>query len=295
MKKCQPIDHRCQRGSALIVVLWTSILIAMILVGALAAVRIEARSARARADSLQARSAVQSGLDLAAWRLATGEFQSVTELANAPPIEINNYVVSVVASKESQKIDINLAEEQTLSGLFVLLGEDLDKAQQLAARIADWRDRDDLARPNGAERRDYINAGDGEAIGNRYFQSVDELERVLNFPPTLFNCARYALTTMGDKGVGSSSLLKELYGRALDQPKGNRQIQLGTSSRSARAGSRYSITVTATGPNNHLTSLTGLFRVTGGRERPFEYIAVYAALDEKRAESLLKCHRAETP
>jgi len=118
MTKIQQTDISSQRGGAIIVVLWTSILIAMLLVGALATVRIEARSARARADSLQAHAAAKSGLDLAAWRLATGELQTVAELASAPPIEINGYQVSIAPSRESQQIDINLATEPTLAGFF---------------------------------------------------------------------------------------------------------------------------------------------------------------------------------
>jgi len=279
MIKHRQTDRERQRGGAIIVVLWTSILIAMLLVGALASVRVEARSARARADSLQAHAAAKSGLDLAAWRLATGEVLTVAELADAAPIEINGYRVSVTPSQESHRMDINLATEPTLAGFFTFLGEEPDEAQHLAARIADWRDHDNLPRPNGAERRDYINARNSETIGNRYFHSVDELKLVLEFPPALFECAKHALTIMGDDGVGDSTFLEGIYGASPFEVTEQQQVRLGTSGRTARAGSRQSITVTAIGPNGRVRSITGLFRVTGKRAQPFEYIAVYAALD----------------
>jgi type II secretion system (T2SS) protein K len=286
-------NHRkTERGGAIIAVLWTSILIAMLLVGALAAVRVEARSARARAESLQAHAAAKSGLDLAAWRLTTGEVQTVAEFADAAPIEINGYEVTTARSRESRQIDINLAKEQTFATFFVFLGEKPENAQRLAARIADWRDRDDLSRPNGAERRDYINANDGETIGNRYFRSVDELKSVLDFPPALLDCARYALTIMGADGVGDDALLHEIYGASPFHKVEQQQVRLGTSGRTARAGSRQSITVTAIGPNGRMKSLTGLFRVTGGRTRPFEYIAVYAALNRPPETSSEECRAA---
>jgi len=292
MTKIQQTDISSQRGGAIIVVLWTSILIAMLLVGALATVRIEARSARARADSLQAHAAAKSGLDLAAWRLATGELQTVAELASAPPIEINGYQVSIAPSRESQQIDINLATEPTLAGFFTFLGEEPDDAQHIAARIADWRDRDNLPRPNGAERRDYINARNGEIIGNRYFHSVDELKLVLKFPPALFECAKHALTIMGDDGVGDSAFLKTIYGASPFTDVAQKQATLGTAGRAARAGSRQSITVTAIGPNGRVRTLSGLFRVTGKRPQPFEYIAVHAALDRPPETLSEECRAA---
>jgi len=292
MKKSRQTNHNPQRGSAIIAVLWTSILIAMLLVGALAAVRVEARSARARADSLQAHAAARSGLDLAAWRLATGEVQTVAELSKLAPIEINGYHVRVAPSRESQLIDINLATEPTLAAFFTYLGEEPEDAGRHAARIADWRDRGDLPRPNGAEHRDYINAKNGEAIGNRYFHSVDELMLVLEFPPALFDCAKNALTIMGDDGVGDSAVLENMYGASPFEETEQQQVRIGTSGRSARAGSRQSITATATGPNGRVSSLTGLFRVTGRRSRPFGYIATYAALDRPSDALSGECREA---
>ncbi|MEO1240263.1 MAG: hypothetical protein AAFX54_00010 [Pseudomonadota bacterium] len=293
--RCRQTDPRAvaQHGGAIIVVLWTSILLSMLLVGALATVRGEARSARARADSLKADASARSGLDLAAWRLATGEVQTIDELADMP-ITLNGYEVSVAPSLDSRKIDINLADERTLAVLFEFLGEEPASAQKLAARIADWRDRDDLVRPNGAERSDYAAARNGEAIGNRYFHGVAELKTVLGFPSELYDCVRPALTIMGDDGAGDPLLFQTIYGAAPFANNETPGVRLSTSGRAARAGSRVSVTVTADGPNGRKKSITGLFRVIGGRQQPFEYIAVYTALERPLTPAPDECRQEQS-
>ena len=89
-------------------------------------------------------------------------------------------------------------------------------ANALAARVADWRDPDDLSRPNGAERLDYASAGNGEVIGNRPFHSVDELSSVLDFPEALAPCLAPALTVFGVSGLPDRELMTRHYsGNAL--------------------------------------------------------------------------------
>ena len=276
-----------QRGTALVAVLWVAILLSTLLAGALAVVRVEARSAQGRGESLKARAAAQSGLELAAQLLATGAVTSHSELSRFNDVSINGYALRFEASAEAQKLDINLASEQTFSALFAFAGLEPDAANDLAARVADWRDPDDLSRPNGAERRDYASAGSGKTIGNRPFHHVGELSAVLDFPEALAACLAPALTVFGVKGVPDRELMTKHYsGTPFDhvtQPR----TRLGTAGRAPRAGLRHAITVTAQSSRGRREQLTGLFRINGGAQTPYEFITIYK--ESARSESTADC------
>ncbi len=65
--------------------------------------------------------------------------------------------MSAAAVDESAKIDVNAASETLLKSLLQNLGgQDAESAQRLVEAIADWKDADDLRRPNGAEGADYL-------------------------------------------------------------------------------------------------------------------------------------------
>lgn len=281
------VHHAKQRGTALVAVLWVAILLSTLLAGALAVVRVEARSAQARGESLKARAAAQSGLELAAQLLATGAVTSLNELSRLNDLSINGYALRFEASIEAQKLDINLASEQTLSAMFGFAGLDPDAANDLAARVADWRDPDDLSRPNGAERRDYASAGNGAVIGNRPFHNVGELNSVLEFPEALAACLAPALTVFGVKGVPDRELMTKYYsGTPFDNPSQPR-TRLGTAGRAPRAGLRHAITVTAQSPRGRREQLTGLFRINGGAQTPYEFITIYK--ESARRETTADC------
>ncbi len=269
-----------QRGTALVAVLWVAILLSILLVGALAVVRVEARSAHARGTSLKAQAAAQSGLDIAAQLIASGEASSIAELSSRPTMTINGYDILYEASAEAKKLDINLASEQSLSALIEFSGLEPEEAQKFAARIADWRDGDDLSRPNGAERNDYATARNGETIGNRPFYAVAELGSVLAFPDDLLTCLTPVLTVFGTSGVPDRALMTKHYNRTPFDNASRPTARLGTAGRAPRAGVRFALTVTAQSERGRREQLTGLFRINGGAQKPYEFISVYKSVEQ---------------
>lgn len=271
-----------QRGAALVIVLWVALLLSVALAVALASARIEARIAAARENTFLARQAAADGLEFAAQAIASkraGRIEGVSTLE----FSINGYDVSFSPAQESEKLDLNLASEQVLADFFRFLGEEEENATKLAAHVADWRDTDDLARPNGAERRDYAAARNGERIGNRLFYSADELSLVLGISPKLAKCAMPVLTVFGDGRAPSAALLTKLYNRDTQRNDAASGVQLGTASRSAAAGRRYAITASAksrTNPGHRGVALTGVFRITGAQTRAYEWIARFDASEE---------------
>ena len=99
------------------------------------------------------------------------------------------------ATDESAKIDLNVAKEALLRSLFVNVGgTDPDRAAQITDAIFDWRDADDLARPNGAEEADYRAAGLKYKPANAPFETVTELARVKGVTAAIYARVADSLT-----------------------------------------------------------------------------------------------------
>ena len=67
-------------------------------------------------------------------------------------------------------------------------------AAHIADAIQDWRDADDLTRPNGAEEADYRAAGLKYKPANAPFETVSELARVMGVTPAIYARVADSLT-----------------------------------------------------------------------------------------------------
>ena len=100
--------------------------------------------------------------------------------------EARKTTIAATAIDEAGRIDINLAPDPLLKGLLQNVGGlDPDAAEQVLDAILDWRDADDLRRPNGAEAPEYQAAGRKYVPTNAPFESTGELQRVLGMTPGL--------------------------------------------------------------------------------------------------------------
>jgi general secretion pathway protein K len=88
-------------------------------------------------------------------------------------------VVEVRLERESSRLDLNFSTEEQLLATLAAQDWKMGDADSMAARIADWRDADDVARPGGAERHDYERAGVGYGPRNGPFESIAEVRQVL--------------------------------------------------------------------------------------------------------------------
>src|SRR5690606_22186526 len=95
--------------------------------------------------------------------------------------------VRIEAIDESGKVDLNAADVDLLSRLFVTVGVDQADATAIAAAIADWRDSDDLYQPQGgAEDPSYASAGLPWGAKDAPFDTVAEVEQVLGMTPAIY-------------------------------------------------------------------------------------------------------------
>ena len=179
-----------QRGIALVLALWITILLTAIASSFAFTMRSEALAARNAVSMAQAQA------------LADGAIERTTfELQRPKPVPLEAWNpdgrvhtwqdgearISAYAIDESARIDLNNGSQQLLTSLFQnVAGLSAEDAQSVIDAIMDWKDPDDLRRPNGAEEPEYRAAGRKYRPSNGPFLSVAELRLVLGVTPAVF-------------------------------------------------------------------------------------------------------------
>ncbi len=198
------LDHAGrQRGIAFLIVLWVIALVA-VLMGSFAVIaRTENLQARHLLDSTRARYAAEAGINLAAYALRRNQPDKRWVPDGRPyKFQFNGVELTIKANDESGKIDVNAADPKQLQQLFQSVGGlDEQKAQELAARVQDWRDPDDLVTVNGAEEADYEQAGLAYGPANAPFATVGELQQVMGMDYDLFKKLEPAITVYSGRGT----------------------------------------------------------------------------------------------
>lgn len=194
-----------QRGIALVLVLWLTALLTVIAGGFAYAMRNEAQAARNTMSQAQARALADGAV-----------YRTVFELMRPRTIpgvwaadglvhvwDEDGMRVAASAVDESGKIDLNAVPDALLKSLLQTAGQvDADTAARLVDVIGDWKDADDLRRPNGAEAADYQAAGLPYRPANAAFETVADLQRVLGMTPALFARVAGSLTVYsGTPGI----------------------------------------------------------------------------------------------
>ncbi|HEX7327306.1 MAG TPA: hypothetical protein VF428_02060 [Casimicrobiaceae bacterium] len=187
---------RRQSGIALIMALWLTVLLTAIASGFVFSMRTDALSARNAISLAQA----QEVADGAVMRTAFELMRPTMAASWKPDGTVHRWTdgnasVTVVAVDEGSRIDINAAPDPLIKSLLMQVGGmDDASASALVDAIADWRDPDDLRRPNGAEATDYKAAHLNYGPANAPFETVGEVSRVLGMTPAVFARIRDAIT-----------------------------------------------------------------------------------------------------
>ena len=188
-----------ERGVALIVVLGFLAVMSLITIGIVGAARTAATSASRDLVRAQAQAAVESGVDYAITALLQARGFAPELVTTAETVTVGGFRVVVSVRPERAKVDLNHADANLLAILFVSGGADQARADGLAAAVEDWRDGDHLVRVNGAERRQYEEAGLNYGPANQFFRSADELRLVLGVDRRLYDCVRNEVTILSQR------------------------------------------------------------------------------------------------
>jgi general secretion pathway protein K len=180
--------HRTERGFALLIVLWTISILALLLTTLLANARQEARlttTLRAEAVDRAAADAVLS--------------EMILDVLRPSPIprglwRFGAVNVSVRLEDLSGRMNPNIASPMMLEALLARLGVPPQAAQTLAAAIVDWRTPGQKLTPHGAKAPDYRAAGLTYGPPGRPFENLDEIGFVLGMTPAVLVALKPHLT-----------------------------------------------------------------------------------------------------
>jgi general secretion pathway protein K len=196
--------RRGQRGVALILVLWTFAVVAVLAAEFARAMRDEAVSTRNFRESTRARLVAIAALNevfLAmqkdreqAERVDISEEEKLADPVHSlsygdgqwVPASFRGRPYEVRVVDEAGKIGLNQVDATTLRVMFENLEIDEGEAEIIADSILDWRDNDDLHGPNGAESDYYENLPRPYHAKNAGFDSVEELLLVRGVTRELF-------------------------------------------------------------------------------------------------------------
>lgn len=186
-----------ERGIALVLVLWLTVMLTVIGGGFAYSMRSEALATRNAVSLTQARMLADGATQRTAFELMQSRtlVDAWSSDGQVHAWDEDGARIEITAVDESGKIDINTASDSLLTGLLQTAGGlDPAAASAMVDVISDWKDADDLRRPNGAEAADYQAAGLAYKPANAPFESVADLQRVLGMTPDLYGRLAGSLT-----------------------------------------------------------------------------------------------------
>jgi general secretion pathway protein K len=189
--------HR-SRGFALLIVLWTLVLIAFLVLHLTASGRTEIRIANNLVDNAVTGAAADGAIAEAIFMLSNPRAEQRWALDQAAhPLMIGNCRVVVRLEDEAARINPNLASPALIEALLRAVGADPDTARNLTVAITDWVGTSDNAPPQAALVAEYQAAGLDYGPPETPAETLGELSRVVGMTPALFAKLRPHLTLYG--------------------------------------------------------------------------------------------------
>jgi general secretion pathway protein K len=174
-----------QRGFALLVVLWTMVLLALMVTQLTASSRQESQIASNLRANAMLQEAASGAVQEAAFHLLD---QSAAHWLPDGSIHLSRLpgiVTSIRIEDESGKVNPNTASPDLLQALLRRIGVDAARAALLAAAITDWHTPGNQARPVSALQAAYTAAGRDYAPPGAAFETPGELGLVLGMTPEI--------------------------------------------------------------------------------------------------------------
>lgn len=202
-----------REGFALILVLWVLSLLTIMAGSFALSMRREASIVESVKNNAEAVAIAESGIAIAEMMLlASDKTKRWRTDGSIYQIDTANARMRVRLLAENGKIDINKAEQKLLESLIAYAPMGDSKQQtQLVGAILDWRDEDDLIHLEGAEKKEYREAGLSYQPRNRPFQSVGELQLVLGMNEAVFKWLEPLITIYsGQPTVNLQQATKEV-------------------------------------------------------------------------------------
>jgi len=231
MKDKQRIAHRKTAGSVLIIALWSLFFITFFTV-TLSGVITQKLNVSGRIDEeIREYFAARAGIELAKAVLGTDESEeydgSYDNWANNEKAfkeqKIGDAIFSVsytIKTKspepetvyglidEERKLNINKADAGTLTRFFGFFG--IEKADELASSVIDWRDEDSETAKGGAEKSYYNSLEYPYSPRDDLFESIYELPLVKGMDDEFFKAVKDYVTIFGEGRININTAQREV-------------------------------------------------------------------------------------
>lgn len=194
---------RWQRGAALLLVLWATMLLAALLIGVAAASRSHSEAALYGAEQARAELAAEAGIAhaVAGLRSPTIGGQWVPD-GRPYAFMFDGAKVTVAVVDASGQVDLNASPPDLLRSLFEVAGADPSRAATLAQAVAKFRGGTPLA-VRGTAR-----FGTPRGVGNQPggpFRAIDQLARLPGMDSALFTRVATAVTVFSGRNFPDAS------------------------------------------------------------------------------------------
>jgi general secretion pathway protein K len=184
------------RGTVMILVLWTLAMLAMISSFYAVEARIRRNIGHNVLASVQGKYCVFAVLSVVADKVISPSSDNTTEISEEEGhfiddgteylMQFAGHNVRFRIENERCRLDVNKASEEEIKALMSTFLKDDELADTISDSILDWRDSDKLARENGAEDETYQDKRPAYRAANRNFLMLQELLLVNGITPDIF-------------------------------------------------------------------------------------------------------------
>lgn len=231
-------EREGERGLALVSVLWAISILTLIAATILTSSTLSRRLENNARRELQARVLADAAINRTVLALLDHRAEKRWRIDGVPQVfEFDGTPIRVSIEDELGKIDLNVANDVLIRGLFRAAGLGSGAADVLADRVLDWRSLSGLKSLDGADRSDYERERLAYRPRGGAFQSVDELRLVMGMTPELFEKLVSAVTVHSKRPTIDPSTASRLALLALPgMDEGRADDLIAARSRKAQAG-----------------------------------------------------------
>jgi general secretion pathway protein K len=262
------------QGFALLIVLWTLVLISFIITQVTATGRTEVRIARNLYANAAAEAAADGAVNQAIFQLSDPRPERAWQLdGSRHELAIGDSRIVLRIENEAGRINPNLAPPAVLEGLLRATGSDAATARRLETAIAEWVGVVFAGRTPATIAAEYQAAGLDYAPPRQPMESLEEIGRVLGMTPAVLAAIHTHLTLYGPQ-VPDVAAADPVVAAALDfvraRPSGL-QASLPRGRNSAVKTAR--ITAIAYGPDNAEVTRAAVVRLDPAGRQPWVVLA----------------------
>lgn len=197
---------RRERGAALLLVLWVTILLAALLVGVAAASRSQGEAALYGAERVRAELAAEAGLAHAVAGLRAPDARRQWVPDGRPyTFDFDGAKVTVAVVDVGGMVDLNAASPGLLRGLFQAAGASASDASRMADTIAAWRGGTASPRIGPGLSAGRTPSGMGAQSSGGPFRAIDQLARLPGMNATLYGKVERAVTVFSGRNFPDAS------------------------------------------------------------------------------------------